>query len=283
LAVLAPFPTFLIVGMRHNATRWLRFNLDAHPEVFAPPIHPWFFTDPERMSRLGLRWYRDQFLDWDGEPFHGECSPSYADWNHNPREIAIRISKTIPDVRLVAIVGNPVDRVHAELRRLVRWGEVPPDVDPATFYSMVDQSEPALRALCTGLQSSGLWAYRNLFGEQLKLVVLDDILADPAAVYASVAEHIGADPTFVPEGIDQVLYRDDLVVDVAPPDTAARQQLYQWYRTDVAGLEEMLERDLSAWDPGSDQVAYSPEELFRSVFGGPDDADVTIPSEPGSS
>ena len=73
----APLPTFLIIGAERGATRWLRSNLDRHPEVFAPPITPDWFTDVEAMRSRGRRWYQQQFDAWAGEPVLGEASVSY--------------------------------------------------------------------------------------------------------------------------------------------------------------------------------------------------------------
>lgn len=277
MARLPPRPNFLIIGMRHCATRWLRFNLSLHPEICAPPVSTDFYVDTDRMARLGLRWFREQFRDWDGEPFLGEAVPSYTNADLAPREIAIRVSKHLPGVRLIAIVGHPVERFRAEFRRLVRWGEIPADTDPEAFYQLQVEHATALRTISAGIQSPGLLHFRDRFGDALKMLTLDDVVARPEAVYAEVLQHIGADPTFVPPDLATPRFADDeLFVEAPPPAVATRQQLYEWFRPDVRRIEMILERDLSHWDPGSDLVTYSPEFVLRQVFGHPD------PSVPAS-
>ena len=45
-----PLPTFLIIGADKSATRWLRVNLNEHPDVFAPPGELGFFNSADRNS-----------------------------------------------------------------------------------------------------------------------------------------------------------------------------------------------------------------------------------------
>ena len=52
MPVPAPHPTFVIIGAKRAATRWLRFNLDRHPDICAPPLHLDYFSDPDRKTLL---------------------------------------------------------------------------------------------------------------------------------------------------------------------------------------------------------------------------------------
>ena len=112
----------MILGLPRNATRWLRSNLDRHPDVFAAPIDTGFVTVGDRMAELGHRWYREQFVDWNGQRFLGECSSTYLATANEPALIADRIRKHLPGVRLVAIVGDPLERFQPAVRHNVRWG-----------------------------------------------------------------------------------------------------------------------------------------------------------------
>lgn len=265
MAVLPPFPSFLIIGVRRNATRWLRFNLDAHPEICAPPLALDFFTDADRMAQRGLRWYREQFTEWDGEPLVGELSCSYSAWSSQPAQVALRIQKLLPDVRLIAMVGNPADRFQSNLRDLVRTGVVPPDVDVDAFYRMEVHSEVAVSGVIGGLQGATLGAFADRFGDQLQVVFLDDVQRDPVGTYASVLRHIGADPDFVPDGLAQVRYSDRHVVDLPEPGLDARRFLYAWYRPDMVLLEGITGRDLADWDPGMGPTTPTTETILAAL------------------
>jgi hypothetical protein len=268
--VKAPLPTFLIIGAARNATRWLRFNLDQHPDVHAPPLDTGFFVDEERMNSLGHRWYREQFPDWNGQAHLGEASPVYLDWVHGPGLMAETIRKHLRGVNLIAIVDDPVLRFRSALRHHIRWGRVPADVDVEGFYNLMAERELAIAEVQAGMQGTSLRPYKSLFGDRLKTLFVEDIRRDPASAYREVLEHIGADPSFVPEGLAQPRFSDRSVVDVPMPSTKTHQLLYMWYRVDVEHLEELTGRDCSAWDPGADDDIPSTEELLGAMVVGMD-------------
>ena len=265
MAELAPPPSFLVIGFARNATRWLRANLDKHPDVFAPPIDTGFFTDGDRMAALGHKWYREQFSDWTGQGFIGECSPSYLSLANSPGLIAERIRRHLPGSRLIAIVGNPLDRFQSALRHHVRWGRLPTTIDVEEFYRSGIDPELCFEEVGAGMQALSINAYQNR--QQLPLLVLsmDDIRRDPAAAYRTALEHIGADPSFVPVDIATPLFSDRRVVEVAEPSIEARRLIYTWYRRDVEMLGESLGWDLSAWDPGVNDGGMTAEELAEQM------------------
>jgi len=250
LAVLAPFPNFLIIGVERNATRWLRFNLNEHPEICAPPLRLDFFGDFERMVRLGLRWYREQFHEWDGEPFLGEASPSYLFWFNQPEQVALRIQKLMPDVRLLAIVGNPIDRLQSAIRHHIRWGRLPPDTRIDNFVELDQGLINELNLFSGFIQAACLEPYLEIFGDQVGVLLKDDVDRDPAGAYRDALRHIGASDAFVPAHIDRVLYSDRPALELPDVELEHRQNLYSWCAHDVASLAELIDRDLSAWNPG---------------------------------
>lgn len=266
MAELAPPPNFVILGLPRNATRWLRSNLDRRPDVFAAPIDAGFFTVGDRMAELGHRWYREQFIDSNGQRFLGECSSTYLAMASEPALIADRIRKHLPGVRLVAIVGDPLECFQSAVRHNVRWGKIQLLFDIERLY--VSEVEPELcwDELAIGLQALAVLAYRSRFREQLLVISKDDIVRDPGAVYRTVLGHIGADPSFVPDEIEIPRFSDRKAVEVPVPSLQAKRRLYTWYRRDVEVLAEMLDRDLSAWDPGVEEGAMTPEELLAGIL-----------------
>lgn len=266
MAQLAPFPTFLIIGFRRNATRWLRFNLNQHPDICAPPIHPAFFTSDERMATIGLRGYRELFADWNGEEHLGEASWEYVDWAHEPAAAAVRIRRLLPDVRLIALVDNPIVRYQSALRQSLRWGEIPPDTQVEDFWRVEVEPAHAIKLIVEGMQWLSLRPYWDRFGDQLLTLFLDDVRADPAAAYRDVLRHIGADDSFVPPDIGDVRYSDRSVVDIPDPSLSSQQLLYAWNRVDVEGLAFETGRDLSSWDPGVGPDTPTAEQLFQLMM-----------------
>src|SRR5690348_7876706 len=110
-----PLPTFLIIGAQKSATRWLRYNLGLHPDVYAAETEIQFFNDGKRFNELGTDWYRAQFAPAGDATYVGEATPGYMFWRHRPAVVSDRIHSVVPDVRLIAILRNPIDRAHSAM------------------------------------------------------------------------------------------------------------------------------------------------------------------------
>src|SRR5215218_7996379 len=187
-----PLPTFLIIGAQKSATRWLRVNAGRHPDVFTAPSETQFFHSPTRFESLGLEWYREQFSGWAGEPIVGEATPGYMMWRHRPRSVAERIAQVVPDVRLIAILRNPVDRAQSALIHSETSGKLPPNSNLLEVISQRPPEHDPLGLVSGGWYSASLKPYRQIFGDQLLVLLYDDIQTDPARVYLRALVHIGA-------------------------------------------------------------------------------------------
>src|SRR3954452_21113023 len=109
------WPNLLIIGAHKAGTTSLHRYLDIHPEVrmsehkelayFCGPTN-----DPLLVSRrhLGEAWYRANFVG--SVAVHGESSTPYTFYSV-VRGVPQRIHGAIPDVKLIYIVRDPVDRL----------------------------------------------------------------------------------------------------------------------------------------------------------------------------
>ncbi len=189
-------PTFLVIGAAKAGTSSLRHYLQQHPDVFIPDKgwkEPGFFCYTEA-GDSAYRLVRDEgeyyglFDEVQNETAWGEISPRYLSFP----EAAGNIRATLPDVRLIASLRNPVDRAFSlyqmNLRnsghnKNVRFVDAVRD-DPTTRRSYADD----------------IARYRALFPpEQLQILLFDELIADPVATTQSVFGFIGVDPAFVPE------------------------------------------------------------------------------------
>lgn len=245
-----PLPHFLVLGAPRAATRWLRSNLSQHPDIFMPSFDLGFFDDAPRFRKPGLAWYRQQFAAWQDERLVGESSPTYLPAAGGSPSVAGRVEATVPDVRLVALVRQPVERMYSAFLHHIRRGRLDPRAD---LYAMVREEDPDVAELDlvgAGLHARNLAPYRRLFGDALAVVVFDDVRERPGVVYRRVLEHIGADPGFVPAGLSEPLFSNKGSVRARPVSRAQHQRLYSLFRDDVEELGAMLGRDMSDWDPG---------------------------------
>lgn len=247
------FPNFLIIGAERCATRWLRFNLDQHPDIYLPPKDLNFFSDAEAVEQRGsLKAYSALFDGRLDESIFGESSPSYMAWNNYPVYVSQRIKKYLPDVRLIAIIREPVDRMYSALLHQIKLGNLPPEADLFRMVSDGDEAVSRFGLLGNGNYAAVLFPYIQRFGDQLKVILLDDVREDPYRVYEEVLRFIGADPTFVPRQLDKVMWSDRQSVRATGPVPTLlyRQCMYFYFRNDVEDLEGLIGRDLSSWDPG---------------------------------
>ncbi|XRO75812.1 sulfotransferase family protein [Methanocaldococcus sp. 28A] len=110
------FINFIGIGVPKCGTTWLAKCLSEHPEIYIPnekEIH--FFNknyyneifEFEENYKKGLDWYAAHFNTT--KPIKGEFSPSYFS---DPLAYK-RIKKHFPDIKLIVIFRNPVERLYS--------------------------------------------------------------------------------------------------------------------------------------------------------------------------
>lgn len=202
-------PTFLVIGAGRSGTTSLHHHLAAHPDVFVPsaksPSHWYCLAEPDsehvrspETQRLFVREpaaYRALFHDCGDRTAIGEVSPAYLASTRVPAVIAAHL----PDVRLVAVLRDPVDRFVARYVARCRDG-----LEARTFAVVVADEmaavSPRLDAagtyLAAGYVAPVLSEYQRLFpAERLHVLLYEDLADDTASAVASVFAHIGVDPT----------------------------------------------------------------------------------------
>jgi hypothetical protein len=250
-AELAPLPTFLIIGAQKSATRWLRANLGQHPDIYAAPSELEFFNNDAHFQHQGPQWYRAQFGGWNGEPIVGESTPGYMMWRHQPEVMARRIRKVVPEARLIAILRNPVDRAYSAMVHHVKRERLPAGSDLLVLARSTPPEDDFLGLIAGGWYAASLRPFARMFGHRLLVLLHDDVATDAPGVYAKAADHVGADPAFEPPQLAKVRFSNqtERPPDDDPLSPEDRLELYEYFRRDVQELEELLGRDLSAWDP----------------------------------
>ena len=248
-----PLPTFLIIGAQKSATRWLRLNLGLHPDVFAARAEIEFFNNGNVYRDQGPAWYREQFEGWNGEAIVGEATPGYMFWRHRPAVVAERIEETVPDVRLLATLRNPIDRAQSAMVHHIENGSLPAD---SVLVDVVKQTPPdrdQLGIIAGGWYAASLEPYRERFGDRLLILLHDDIDDDPRGAYDSALVHVGASPDFIPAELERVRFsyqeKPSPEPGRQPLTLEQRREIWQYFADDVTKLEKMLGRDLSLWEP----------------------------------
>ena len=170
---MANLPTFLIVGAPKAGTTALHTALTQHPEVFmSRPKEPkyWLCDDApppawrgpgDAHSQREWIWRREDYLELFDDPEHhrarGESTPFYL-WSRGAHR---RIAEGLPDVRLIAVVRDPIDRAYSNWMHL--WSDgLEPEADFEAAYRRQDER------IRSGW--APFWRYRDLgrYGEQLQ-------------------------------------------------------------------------------------------------------------------
>lgn len=226
-------PTVVVIGAMKCGTSAVHEHLDAHPDVvMSRPKELNFFS--EQWDR-GLDWYCRQFES--EAPARGESSPGYTSPSYP--EVADRMARVAPDVRLVYLVREPFTRALSQYAHHCRDGEEPrpPEealLDPDSQYAARSRYVERLRPFL-----------ERFFRDQLLVVVQERLRSRPAGEMARVFEHVGVDPRAVaaPE-LDRVAHRGS---STGPPPADLRKAFNDRVADDVSALRDLLGDPLPEW------------------------------------
>ncbi len=202
-------PNFLIIGAPRSGTTALYEGLAQHPEIFmSPRKEPWFagFTDDPgpwrgpRDAQPVRSWeeYESLFAGAEGAKAIGEASTLYLAAPPAPT----RISESLPDVRLIAILRNPVDRAYSNFLEHVQEGREG-ELDFARALAAEPQRmrrrwAPSWAYAGLGFYAAQLARYFAEFPRERMLVLLYDDLKDRPGLYSTIFGFLGVDRTLVP-------------------------------------------------------------------------------------
>lgn len=195
-------PTFIVIGAMKSGTTSLFHYLQGHPEVFMSPLKEVDFFAAEANWDRGLDWYRRQFDGaGPGVKAIGEASTSYSKFPEY-EGVPERIAQVLPDVRLVYVVRDPIERIrsHYQHRSLVGAERAPLEVAVLEDPRYVDCSRYAFQ----------IARYLEVFPrERLLVVSSEDLRSDRAATIRRIYGFLGVDADHVPSTIEREFYRTD--------------------------------------------------------------------------
>jgi Sulfotransferase domain len=179
-------PTFVVIGAMKAGTTSLHHYLGGHPEVFVTATKELHYFVAEKNLGRGPAWYARQFRDAGDARAVGETSPDYAKFPVH-RGVPARMAALVPDVRLVYVVRDPVDRIRSHyLHDLARGRERRP------LAEAVPGNEHYLAPSRYAVQ---VQQYLDHFAsDQLLVVRSEDLRADRGATMARVHAFVGVTP-----------------------------------------------------------------------------------------
>lgn len=176
---------FIGIGAQKSGTSWVYACLYEHPQICAPVKEIHFFSRPR--FEKGRDWYESHFKNCTANKKKGEFSTSYLYSKDAPQ----RIYDMYPNVKLIAIVRNPVDRAISHYYNAIKSGEI---TESVSFETFAKQEESVISQ---GKYYEQLVRYIELFQkEQILILVYEDIHKDPKAFMQKIYRFLGIDEAF---------------------------------------------------------------------------------------
>lgn len=207
-------PTFLVIGAPKAGTTSLHRYLNQHPEVFMSAVKEPHAFLPERVWRgwcgpgdqastseyiADPAQYEALFRDARHEQARGESSVFYYLY---PELIPV-IREALPDVRIVALLRDPVRRAFSNWLHLRRDKREPESRFGAALAMERDRLASGWRPFW-GYEHQGRYAqhlgpWLDAFGDRMHVMVLEDLKEEPVAQMQELFRFLGVDADFVPD------------------------------------------------------------------------------------
>jgi hypothetical protein len=190
-----PLPSLIIIGAAKCGTTSLHNYLNAHPEISMSEVKEIdFFSNEERWAK-GVQWYSQHF-DPDA-PLRGESSTSYTRGDNAP-VVAERISKVAPEVKLIYLVRDPIDRVRSDYFHHRAKGRERRDLAEVIAV----QGSPYVEA---SRYSTQLKPFVDTFGiDRIRVETQEQLLQDRDGSLAQIFDFVGVDPSFKSPAFDRL-------------------------------------------------------------------------------
>ena len=193
-------PNFIGIGGQKCASTWFSECLRSHPEIFmSSPKELRYFSD--NMAK-GLDWYLYHFRSSAQCKLRGEFSSNYIYWPESAR----RIKNEFGDVKILAVVRDPVDRSLSHVKHLIRDGVLPRMSGEISRYQLEKIIFDNPEVLSNSMYQPGLKAYVDVFGANSVLVVdQQDCLERGEDVMASVWSFLEVKSDFFIPEVDKLI------------------------------------------------------------------------------
>jgi hypothetical protein len=202
---------FVGIGAGKSGTTSLFNYLQAHPKIYMPlEKEAPFFSDDVRFPQGWEQFAKEFFSRAPEDAQWGKITPQYMG---DPR-VPARLSKMMPNVKLIALLRNPIDRAFSYYRMKARTGKEQRTFEEAVKDQLRDASlAKARRSLLESDIVLDTYIVRGEYGrilndyldrfhrEQLLVLFSDDLERRPQYVIDSIMEFLGLDPGFSPANL----------------------------------------------------------------------------------
>lgn len=276
------------IGIGASAAPALLYSyIKTHPELYVLPEETTFFSNTKVFAK-GILWYEAQFAAAAPGLIAGELATKYL---QNIQSAGL-IARLLPDVRLLAVIENPLIVVRVAYVEARRAQTISAKVSLAQFLK---QNPEVLQSARYGRQLTPYFGYYA--PTDFLVVTAEEVRTNTLAVLKNTFLHLGVTETFVPQILTHLIPEDENEVKfkpglikrtfrligrgirgiyrliarkINPPDLPIetafavakrlplspelREFLKKYYREDVAVLSRLLHRNLDIeWGIAEDE------------------------------
>jgi hypothetical protein len=185
-------PSFLLCGTQKAGTTALYDALVSHPDVcMSQPKETEFFN---WRYRRGWEWFATHFDHYDGERVVGEASTRTMATPLAPE----RISERLPDVKLVFLLRNPIERAYSAFWYYLAQGILCPNDDFSSFIRT--EGHPLRQEIIHyGRYDEHLDRFLTTFERSQMLILFhEDLVSNPTRQLQRLFSFLNIDPDSVP-------------------------------------------------------------------------------------
>lgn len=202
-------PDFIVIGAPKSGTTAIEQYLHQHPEIYMSPLkNPAFFIwqGKERLFYgrnvvNSLASYHALFQYYTTQKVAGEVSPGYLP-DHSAPE---RMKALVPDVKLIAILRNPVERAFSQFwfNRQIGAERFSSFRDALAFekqlmQGITNEEKNQPKYIRGGFYHRQLMRYFEFFSPaNIKIILYDDFRETPAKVMEDIFLFLGVNHRFV--------------------------------------------------------------------------------------
>jgi hypothetical protein len=217
---------FIVIGAQKAGTTTLFEHLKRHPEVVVPPDKeaPYFSHD-RLWSKRWDNYLRQTFPARKGAGQKwGTVTPTYmvggvyeidyestdAGHDYDERTVPLRIRERLPDVRLVAVLRDPVERAFSHYQMAVLWGHeqrgfdeaIDELLEPEALERSRKQPEETTGYITWGEYGRILAGYFAVFdAAQIHVTFTAELARTPLQLLHRVYGFLGVAPDFIPPNL----------------------------------------------------------------------------------
>lgn len=170
-----------------------------------------------------------------------------------------RIKTSLPDVKLILLLRNPIDRAFSQYYKLVKLGREklsfeeaikiePERINDETEKMLQNKNYYSLKYHNYSYLTAGIYAERlerwiKLFPkEQILILKSEDLYDDPKSIYEKTLEFLNL-PKYELQNFKKFNYHEDQ----QKMNHSIRQKLIEYYKPHNEKLYKLLDRDFN-WD-----------------------------------